>query len=93
LRSQTGTSDPARIARTLDSQMERLKKLGILLSQSDPATLPSDEPMPPTQTTPQVEATDSAQMSPTLQFPPENVATVEIPPELVPTFEVPPPIR
>ncbi len=109
LRSQAGADDGIRIARTLDSQREKLKKLGILLSQTDPATLPSDEPVSPataplpTVQTPTVESTASPQGTPTIQSPPKIVPTVEIPPkvnptveippELVPTFEIPPPIR
>jgi hypothetical protein len=109
LRSQTDAHDPTYITRRLDSQMERLKKLGILLSQVDPATLPSDEPIPlGTQTplilqTPHVEPSELPQVTPaissppkvvpTVKFPPEVIPTVEIQPELVPTFEIPPPIR
>lgn len=109
LRSQAGTEDETRIVPALNSQMERLKKLGILLSQTDPATLPSDEPIPPTTTplptmqTPQITLTDLPTITPTVQvppkivptieIPPEVIPTAEIPPELVPTFEIPPPIR
>lgn len=104
LRSQAGTGNDAQITRRLDSQIERLKKLGILLSQADPNTLPSDEPMPvptatstatpvPVSQTPQSGPTDLPQVTPTVEFPPAIVPTVEIPPELIPTIEVPPPIR
>jgi hypothetical protein len=109
LRSQTGTEDEPRITQTLDSQIAKLKKLGILISQSDPASLPSDEPLPPTvtplptlpgliptaQTPPKFTPTIEIPpaIDPPAEVPPAILPTVEIPPELFPTFEIPPPIR
>jgi hypothetical protein len=105
LRSQTDPEDDLRIVQTLDSQIAKLKKLGILLSQVDPASLPSDEPVPPTpmlqgvtptaqtpsKLTPTIEIPPA--INPTVEFPPAGIPTIEIPPELIPTFEIPPPIR
>lgn len=107
LKSQAGPEDEARIVQTLNSQMAKLRKLGILLSQTDPATLPSDEPVAPTPiplptlqtpeitTSPSVTPTiqSTPKIVPTIEIPPEIIPTVEIPPELLPTFEIPPPIR
>ncbi|HET9912389.1 MAG TPA: hypothetical protein VFQ13_10895 [Anaerolineales bacterium] len=99
LKSQTGTGDETRITQTLDSQMEKLKKLGILLSQVDPATLPSDEPVPPTPTPSIIPSTVTVTSMPTLQTPsveptasPQIIPTSQVPPRVDPTAEKPPKI-
>ena len=105
LRSEAGTEDQIRIASTLDSQRALLKKLGILLSQSDPNEVPPVVPVVPedatvaptalpTAQTPGLVATALPSLTPTLPAPPEVLfPTIDVPPELVPTIHVPPPIR
>jgi hypothetical protein len=100
LKSETNAENETRILATLDSQIEELNQLGILLPQPDEEVLPPlEEPTSipqliptaiplPVLTTPQVEPTDLPQIVPTVQVPSE--ATVEVPPVEVPPVDLPP---
>jgi hypothetical protein len=90
LRQEVDPTSEPRILPALDSQSEELQKLGILLSQIDPAALPSDEPLAPPTEPAQVSPTGLPQILPT-NIPTDIVPTKDILPKIVPTIEIPPP--
>lgn len=100
LRAQVDAANEARILAALDSQIEKLDRLGILPDQPDPTVLPplesstSTPPVTPLPIlkTPPVLPTDLPQILPTVEVVPKILPTVPKPPKIIPTIKIPPSI-